>query len=235
MPHDFPLLSTGLLRQADGGCVATRSTVWAVLTILQARVLGCLLEKERTVPDQYPLSLNAVVLACNQSTNREPVMSVADHEVELALGELKASGYVRMVHPTHGRGVTKYRQVVDEKLALEGGEAGLLAMLLLRGPQTAGELRSRAERLHAFTSVDDAERTLRSMSERPEPLAELMEREPGRREPRWRQVIADEVLVEAPAAAVVSSRPGVAEMVTRIDELEARVATLEAALADLMS
>lgn len=205
-----------------------------VLTIIQARVLGCLLEKERTVPDQYPLSLNAVVLACNQSTNRDPVMSLSDHEVDSALGDLKAAGYARMVHPTHGRGVTKFRQVVDEKLVLEPSESALLAMLMLRGPQTAGELRSRAERLHAFASVEDAERTLRTMSERPEPLTELMEREPGRREPRWRQLIADEVLVEAPVAAVASSRPGVAEMVTRIDDLEARVAKLEAALAELM-
>ena len=98
-----------------------------MLTIVEGRVLGCLMEKERTVPDQYPLSLNAALLACNQSTAREPVMALAEHEVEAALTSLKSLGFVRFVHPTSGRGVTKYRQVFDEKQLLEPEDTAALA------------------------------------------------------------------------------------------------------------
>src|SRR6186997_1449800 len=107
-----------------------------MLSVLESRILGCLLEKERTTPDQYPLSLNALVQACNQSTNREPVMTLDPHDVEAALTEMKASGLVRLVHPSHGRSVTRYRQVVDERLDWSPPVASLMSVLMLRGPQT---------------------------------------------------------------------------------------------------
>jgi uncharacterized protein len=205
------------------------------LTIVQARVLGCLLEKERTVPDQYPLSLNAVALASNQSTNREPVMALTEHEVDSALSELKVLGLARFVHPTSGRGVTKYKQVLDEKLELQRDEAAVLCLLLLRGPQTSGEMRTRSERLHAFQSVPDVEDTLRRLAGRDEPLVALMERLPGQKEPRWRQLMADEEAPE-PGMGIVSpsARAAASELVARVDELEARVARLEAALSELL-
>src|SRR6185312_13067535 len=106
-----------------------------MLTIVEGRVIGCLLEKERTVPDQYPLSANALVSACNQSTAREPVMHLDEHEVLAALDSLKAAGLIRFVHPSHGRSVTRYRQVIDERRSLEPPATAVLALLLLRGPQ----------------------------------------------------------------------------------------------------
>ena len=131
-----------------------------MLSIVEGRVIGCLLEKERTVPDQYPLSVNALVAACNQSTAREPVMHLAEHEVLDALTSLKTAGVVRFVHPSHGRSVTRYRQVFDEHLGLERPGAALIALLLLRGPQTAAELQARAGRLADFGSAADAEAAL---------------------------------------------------------------------------
>src|SRR4051812_16993007 len=112
-----------------------------MLSIIEGRVLGCLLEKERTTPDQYPLTLNALVSACNQSTSRDPVMALDTHDVEAAIMSLKTAGYPRLVHPSHGRSVTRYRQVADEHHDWTRGQGALMAMLLLRGPQTLSELK----------------------------------------------------------------------------------------------
>ena len=117
-----------------------------MLTVIEGRVVGCLLEKERTVPDQYPLTLNTLVSACNQSTSREPVMHLDEHEVDAALTSLKTQGLLRFVHPSHGRSVTRYRQIADEVWELEPDAAAVVGVLLLRGPQTAAELRQRTER-----------------------------------------------------------------------------------------
>src|ERR1700740_1682538 len=104
-----------------------------MLSVIEGRVLGCLMEKERTVPDQYPLSMNALVLACNQSSSREPVMSLDEHEVDAAVTCMKGQGLVRVVHPSHGRSVTRYRQVADEKHELDDAAAAIIAVLLVRG------------------------------------------------------------------------------------------------------
>ena len=119
-----------------------------MLTVIEGRVLGCLLEKERTTPDQYPLTLNALVSACNQSTSREPVLNLDEHEVDAALTSLKGASLLRFVHPMHGRSVTRFRQVAVEAWGLDDDAAAVVAVLLLRGPQTAAELRVRTERLH---------------------------------------------------------------------------------------
>jgi uncharacterized protein len=183
-----------------------------------------------------------VVMACNQSTNREPVMAVAEFTIEAILSELKTAGWVRFVHPTSGRGVTKYKQVLDEKLDLEGDEAAVLCLLMLRGPQTSNELRARAERLHGFTSTAEVEQTLARLAALAEPFVALMERQPGQKEPRWRQLIADEEIPDpgsgvggaSGAGSSSSTRAIVDAMATRVDELEERVARLEAALVELL-
>lgn len=202
-----------------------------MLTAIEGRVLGCLLEKERTVPDQYPLTLNALVAACNQTTSREPVMQLDEHEVDAALASLKAQGLLRYVHPMSGRGVTKYRQIADEVWQVGPEAAAVVAVLLLRGPQTAAELRVRTERLHEFASVDAVEAVLRSLAQ--PGTVQLLERQPGQKEARWQQLLADEPEVSAAPAALTGEamRGSTAE---RIAALEARVARLEAALADLL-
>jgi uncharacterized protein YceH (UPF0502 family) len=206
-----------------------------VLSVVEARVLGCLLEKERTVPDQYPLTLNALVSACNQSSSRDPVMHLDDHEVETALASLKAQGLVRMVHPSHGRSVTRYRQVFDESRSLDAPTTAVLAVLMLRGPQTVAELRTRTERLHPFGSLGDVESCLRDAAGAD--LVRLLERQPGHKEARWQQLVADEPEPSSrpmPEPRAVSSGESVADLRARVDELEAKVARLEAALSDLL-
>ena len=200
-----------------------------MLSIIEGRVLGCLLEKERTTPDQYPLTLNALVLGCNQSTSREPVMHLDEHEVAATLAALKSAGMLRFVHPAHGRSVTRYRQVADESWGLSPVAAAVIAVLLLRGPQTVVELRTRTERQHRFASPEDVEEVLRALSAGE--YAQLLERQPGHKEARWQQLLATEA--EPPVAAAFSSSVsgGAAD---RLAQLEARVARLESALADLL-
>ncbi len=206
-----------------------------MLSIVEGRVIGCQLEKERTVPDQYPLSANALVAACNQSTAREPVMHLAEHEVLDALTSLKTAGVVRFVHPSHGRSVTRYRQVFDEHLGLERPGAALIALLLLRGPQTAAELQARAGRLADFGSAADAEAALHSLAQRE--LVRLMDRLPGHSAARWQQLVADEAEMVLRAPSTSSTGRHTADdpaLLARVAELEERVARLESALADLL-
>src|SRR3954471_20132418 len=127
------------------------------LTAEQVRILGCLLEKERTVPDSYPMTLNGLVTACNQSTNRLPVVSYEAADIQRALDDLKDMGLVRFVHPSHGERTTKFRQVIDERLALLPTETAVLSILFVRGPQTVAEIRSRTDRLHAFDDNEEVE------------------------------------------------------------------------------
>jgi uncharacterized protein len=148
-----------------------------MLTVIEGRVLGCLMEKERTVPDQYPLSMNALVLACNQSSSREPIMALDDNEVEASITAMKTQGLVRIVHPSHGRSVTRYRQVADEKYELDDPAAAIIAVLLVRGPQTAAELRSRTERLHTFDSVGDVDHCLHALVDNA--MVRLLDRQTG--------------------------------------------------------
>ena len=209
-----------------------------MLTIVEARVVGCLLEKERTVPDQYPLTLNTLVSACNQSTSREPVMHLGEHEVESTLAGLKAQGLVRYVHPAHGRSVTRYRQVAEEAWGLDAPAAALIAVLLLRGAQTTAELRTRAERLYAFPAVEAVETALFELVSAG--MVEALPRQPGQKEHRWRQLLAE--ADEPPAATHHDDEPaGMALTATRgpsagerIEQLERRVARLEALVAELL-
>ncbi len=156
------------------------------------RVLGCLVEKQLTTPQQYPLTINALSLACNQASNREPVMDLEIDDVERALDELKPLHLVRFVLPSHGKSVTRYRHVLDEAHGLDARRTALLGVLLLRGPQTPGELRARTGRMAEFDSVGEVQSELTVLADQPEPLVRLLSRRPGQKEDRWQQLLAAE-------------------------------------------
>jgi uncharacterized protein YceH (UPF0502 family) len=200
----------------------------------QVRVLGCLLEKERTVPDSYPMTLNGLVTACNQSSNRWPVVSYDAATVQRTLDGLKDVGLVRFVHPSHGERTTKFRQVIDERLALLPTEAAVLSALFVRGPQTVNEIRTRTERLHAFDNAEEVVATLSALSERDEPLARALERQPGEREGRWTHTFAQaepptRTALAEEAAPPTAARSGLDD---RIAALEAKVEHLYAILGE---
>ena len=202
------------------------------LTAAQARVVGALLEKQLTTPDAYPMTLNAVTTACNQTSNRDPVVQYTPQEVETTLLALKAKGLARVVHPGSGERATKYRQVLDEVLELDVPDRALLAVLLLRGPQTVAELRTRTERLHPFASPSELEAALDALARREPPLVARMERLAGQKEARWVALLepgaAERATTMAPPPAAAASPRS-----SRVDELEARVAALEDRLAEL--
>src|SRR5690348_1842315 len=159
------------------------------LSPVELRVLGCLLEKQRTTPDQYPLSLNSLRLACNQSSNRDPVMSLDEDEVRGAVHSLSGAGWVRLASGAGSR-AAKYRQLFDESLDLLPSESSLLAMLFLRGPQTVNELRTRTARAHAFADNDQVAETLARLAETE--LVRELPRESGQRETRWTHLLGGE-------------------------------------------
>ena len=136
-----------------------------MLTPLEGRILGCLLEKERTTPEQYPLSLNALTLACNQSTARDPVMTIDPSDVQSAIASLKGTSLVRLVHPSHGRSVTRFRQVADEHFGWSMACSAVMSTLLLRGPQTTSEIRTRSERLYQFSSFEELDTVLAELAD----------------------------------------------------------------------
>lgn len=198
----------------------------------EIRVLGCLVEKERTVPDSYPLTLNALLGACNQTSNREPVVAYAPFEVEAALMQLRSHGLTRVVHQ-QGNRAEKYRHVVGEALGLEDDAIDVLAVLLLRGPQTVNELRTRTERY--VPGVEDIEGALRILVGRG--FAVNLGKRTGQREERWTHLLAGEpTLTPGPSgrlsgiddsASPVASKEMESTMSDRLAELEARVARLE--------
>ena len=182
------------------------------LDAVEVRVLGCLIEKQRTTPDQYPLSLNALRLACNQSTSRDPITDYDEGTIRSALDRLGNRGWTRLASGPGSR-VAKFRHLLDEALDLIPSQLAVLAVLMLRGPQTVAELRTRSERLYPFASNDDVESTLRGLAER-ELAAE------GARH-RWQQLLGDSESAAAPVAAPASS-----ELEARVEHLEALVAQL---------
>lgn len=202
-----------------------------VLTPEQLRVLGALIEKEATTPDQYPLTLNAVVLACNQSSNRNPIVSYTPGEVSTILGELRAAGLARVVH-SPGQRADKYRQVMHETWGLTTSELAVLAVLMLRGPQTVNELQTRTERYGDLSDLGGVDGILHRLRNRyDEPYVTRLERQPGQREERWAHLLAGEVLAvpeQVPAAPRSSS--GSSE---RIAALENDVSSLRAEVNEL--
>jgi uncharacterized protein len=192
---------------------------------VEIRVLGCLIEKQRTTPDQYPLSLNSLRLACNQSTNRDPVVDYDERTIKAALERMSMRGWTRFASGAGSRAL-KYRHLFDEALGVSDAEISVLAVLMLRGPQTLGELKGRTERMHRFDSLEEVQQTLDGLAERE--LVVRLARRPGQKEDRYGQLLggADEQPARAPA---VGDEP---VDVDRLGALERRVAELEHAVAE---
>ena len=163
---------------------------------VELRVLGCLLEKQRTTPDVYPLSLNALRLACNQATNREPVVDYDEPTIRAALERLSRRGWVRLASGPGSR-AAKYRHMLDQAIQVTDGELALLCVLLLRGAQTLGELKGRTERLHRFDSLEEVEGHLDALAERD--LVTVLPRRPGQKEQRYAQLLGNGSTGTAPA------------------------------------
>ncbi|PDO88199.1 YceH family protein [Kosakonia pseudosacchari] len=207
------------------------------LTAVEARVIGCLLEKQVTTPEQYPLSINGVVTACNQKTNREPVMNLAEHEVQAVLDELVKRHYLRTVSG-FGNRVTKYEQRFCNSefgdLKLSSAEVALITTLLLRGPQTPGELRTRGERLHQFSDMAEVENALEHLATREDgPYVVRLPREPGKRESRFMHLFSGDVQTLVNVVEAVS--PAEASLAARVDALEEEVAELKQRLDSLLA
>ena len=195
----------------------------------EARVVGSLLEKQITTPEQYPLSVNAVTMACNQKTNREPVMNLSEHDVQDVLDALVKRHYLRTVSG-FGNRVTKYEQRFCNSefgdLKLSSAEVAVITTLLLRGAQTPGELRTRASRMHEFSDMQEVEQTLEGLAAREDgPYVVRLAREPGKRESRYMHLFSGDV--DAASATAESDRP------ERNDSLAARVEALEDEVAGL--
>ena len=202
------------------------------LDAVQQRVVGSLLEKERTVPASYPMTLNGLRTACNQSSSREPVVDYDDRTILGAIDELKARGLARMVHASHGSRTVKYRQVLDERLDLSDAELAIITVLLLRGPNAAGEIKTRTERLHGFRDRADVEACLAGLAAHDPPLVRELERRPGQQDTRWIHLLGP-VDVPEPASsgrgAAATVVPGEATEAVLADGPEARTAKVKAA------
>jgi uncharacterized protein len=201
---------------------------------VEIRVVGCLVEKQRTTPDAYPLSLNALRLACNQSTNRDPVVDYDEATVSEALRRLAQRGWTRLASGAGSR-ARKYRHLLPEALGVDDDELALLAVLMLRGPQTPGELKQRSERLHRFEDLTAVQETLERLREREYVIRHP--RRPGQKEDRFQQVLggseegAEEPGAPAPAAELPSADAPPAE--DRLDRIERELAALRAELVEL--
>ncbi|MEI6858227.1 MAG: YceH family protein [Shewanella sp.] len=217
------------------------------LTLHETRVIGCLLEKEITTPDQYPLSLNSLTMACNQKSSREPVLAMTEVETKASIDALMQR---RLVTDQTGFGsrVVKYKHrfcnTEFSDLQFNSAQFAIICLLLLRGPQTLGELKSRSGRLHLFNDVSEVDKTLNSLTETAPPLIKQLDREPGRRDSRFIGLFSDEVLqasqvdMNIASARVVTSAPTESEsanLIARVVTLELEVAKLKEALQDFLN
>lgn len=208
------------------------------LSATEARVIGCLLEKQITTPEQYPLSVNAVVTACNQKTNREPVMNLSEHEVQEILDTLVKRHYLRTVSG-FGNRVTKYEQRFCNSefgdLKLSPAEVATITTLLLRGAQTPGELRGRAARMHEFNDMGEVESALENLAQREDgPYVVRLPREPGKRESRYMHLFSGDVETLINVVETVSPLDSDNDLASRVEALENDVAELKQRLALLL-
>jgi uncharacterized protein YceH (UPF0502 family) len=201
------------------------------LSVVEARVLGSLMEKEMTTPEYYPLSLNALVNACNQKSSREPVMELSEADVRGSLFELDQMGLVRTIADTR---VSKFEHRTRDGLNLRRDEFAVVCLLLLRGPQTAAELRARSERLFVFDDHAAVMSTLERLAGREEPVTKLMQRQPGAREARWTHLLSgpvDETAVVVSGGGAAKergeSRAGNSELMERVAALEEMLLAME--------
>jgi uncharacterized protein YceH (UPF0502 family) len=205
------------------------------LTSAEARVLGSLIEKEITTPDYYPLSMNALMNACNQRSNREPIMDLDEDELRQALHGLEAKQLAGRARSADGR-VTKYEHWLGEAFNFSRAETALVCVLLLRGPQTPGELRGRTERLHEFTEISDVTAGLQKLMDREPPLVALLPRQPGARESRYTHLLcgpAEFELANSEAGTAQQRQATAPEGEDRIAQLESTVAELQREVAAL--
>jgi len=198
-----------------------------VLNAVEARVLGALIEKDATTPDYYPLSLNALVNACNQKNNRDPVMALDENAVRDALDGLQQFNLAGPARGADSR-VTKYEHRLQEVFNFSRGETAVICVLLLRGPQTPGELRGRTERMHAFEDLDAVQASLQKLMQREPPLAVMLPRQPGTKESRYAHLLSGPI-----DAAEIAAQPSAS--VIPMTAADARVARLEEQVASLQS
>lgn len=193
----------------DGAAIAEEDVMTRTrsLNAIEMRVIGALMEKEQATPDYYPMTLNAVIAACNQKNNRDPVLSLSRDDVESALDGLRQDV---LVWRTEGARSERWQHSLDRRWDLDGGRKAIMTLLLLRGPQTPGELRTRSERLHAFASVAEVEKTLAAMAEGFDALVRELPRQPGQRETRWTTLVGEEgePSVGLPSGELPASAPG---------------------------
>jgi uncharacterized protein len=206
------------------------------LSPAEVRVLGCLVEKELTTPDQYPLTLNALVLACNQRSNREPVLNLSEQTVSEAVTSAKTKGLVRFIHPSHGRSALRYSHVLNDALGVSQRQIALIAVMMLRGPQTPGELRARTDRMADFADLDDLERELERLCGPELKLVERLGRRPGQSQDRYRHLlgnrdVATEDRFESTEEFARPPDPSVRQ--SGLGELREEIATLRQEMAEL--
>lgn len=211
---------------------AMEPTGTIVLTAVQARVLGALMEKEATTPDYYPLSLNALVNACNQRSNREPVMDLTEEDARTALHGLQDQRLAGPARDADGR-VTKYEHRIGEVFNFSRAETALVCVLLLRGPQTPGELRGRTERIHRFEEIADVLAGLQKLMEREPPLTAALPRQPGTKETRYMHLLSGPVETAELATSAATGRTAAPVEDERIAQLEGTVAELRREVAAL--
>ena len=204
------------------------------LNEVEARVLGSLIEKQVTTPEYYPLTLNALVLACNQKSNRHPVVSFDEATVAAAVESLRDKNLVYVFYGSGSR-VPKYKHVAPEILGLDARELAVMCVLMLRGPQTAGELRARTDRLYDFSGPEEVEETLASLiAKEPEPLVAKLPRQPGQKEGRFAHLLSGEVSAEEQSeGGEAGSAPGRSPAPDRYTKLEQEVETLREQLESL--
>ena len=201
-----------------------------LLSEIQARVLGCLIEKKETTPEQYPLTTNSLRLACNQKTARNPVTNYTEGEVGHAVRELIAMGFA---HEAWGARVAKYEHDAAKALGVQGKALALLCPLILRGPQTAGELKANAQRLFAFEDLDDVLHMLHRLAEQDPAMVVCLPRQPGQKEERYAHLLCGEPVIPqfiAPINYAAASAPD-----GKHQDLEDRISVLEAQVAELLS
>ncbi len=202
-----------------------------VLTEVETRVLGSLVEKEITTPDYYPLSLNALINACNQKSNRDPVTNLSEDEVRDALDSLNAKGLAGVRSTAESR-VTKYEHRLQEVFNFGRRETAILCVLLLRGPQTPGELRGRTERMYRFSELDEVQSALQHLIQRDPPLVKMLPRQPGTKESRYAHLLAGDVDSWEPPAAQAAPTAGAVEA-ERIAHVESELAHVKADVDEL--
>lgn len=205
------------------------------LSPIETRIIGCLIEKQLTTPEYYPLTLNALTAACNQKSNRDPVMSLDETPILAAIDSLRDKNLVYLYYGSTSRTV-KYKHMADSVFELSPAGVAVVALLFLRGPQTVGEIRGRSERLYEFSGLGEVQETLDELAGRDEPLVIKLPRQPGRKEPRYARLLSGEIDVEALAASTAApsaaNSENTANLSERIDALETQIKELREEFAE---